>query len=886
MTFKNLKEYCKEQYGKEITLDKKKQVCPKCGHKTLCLYGENLEQGKCFHPNCNLHLNLNFINKGTDYLSIVANRFFEHSKGMLLSKGENNEYCRAYLYAVNDRKINPSILERSDVGANDVNYDVSSKNKDLLDEIENKIKEEQNEKELDELNKKQQTLKNTIESVQNFIKANWNCILFFYKDSYGRITRIKARKPYLDNKAFSICKIRNEVAGIFNYNLFCENKPKSKTKRDENLLVFEGEFDQLTFATWAYENTCPILSCSIGGANGDIETPFKITSGAVCIIYDNDEAGISVLEKAKKEHTVFSTTTPAPYKDIDEYIDSFEDKTACRNAIISLLNSAKLNFRDYKGIKAQITRIMKFSAHNLEKCQAITNIIIIELLKRGAFYKDNNFTYIFTYDSKRIIPIESRDEQLKLLLNRMGVNAAKDYYNYVVNEIQTYAFDNGKKIKIHDFCYYDWNKNILYLFNNDDIVYKITTDNIEEIENGDDGIMFNFKNCDSPFTLCEIDSSTNYLEKYILGAMNLDVEEGGITKEEYQILIQVWFLGTFFESIMPSKVLLAAVGEKGSGKTSILRRLGILLFGESFNSTPLPNTADDFDTIVTNRHFILFDNVDTGKPWLNDKLASIATGQTIEKRKKYSDNQSLKFPCKTFLALTSRTPVFSRDDVADRLICVPFKRFFAYKTEDEVIKDTLEHRNEIMTYIVREIQKILKAIVETKNYKYETTFRIADFAIFGLRLFDYLGGKEKFENIINKVCKVQKEFAIEEDSLVYMLKIFAKKQNKPHKMSGFELYKQLLYLANEDNFDIPEFRNKYKSVKSFTRRIANIKSNIANDVKITIYKERANQKSYQVELVDKDFELPATNNSLFENAMDKAQNIMNLENNNGGENDK
>ena len=87
------------------------------------------------------------------------------------------------------------------------------------------------------------------------------------------------------------------------------------------------------------------------------------------------------------------------------------------------------------------------------------------------------------------------------------------------------------------------------------------------------------------------------------------------------------------------------------------------------------------------------------------------------------------------------------------------------------------------------------------------------------------------------------------------------------------MHKNLLQIANKDNFDIPEFRAKYKSVKSLTRRIANIKDNISNDVKITIYKEQANQKSCKIELMDKDFELPTTNDSLFDSAIDKAQNM-------------
>lgn len=468
----------------------------------------------------------------------------------------------------------------------------------------------------------------------------------------------------------------------------------------------------------------------------------------------------------------------------------------------------------------------------------------------------------------------------------MGINAAKDYYNYVVNELSTYAFDNGAQIETHNFCYYDRKNNSLYIFNNDKTVYKITTENIEELENGDEGIMFNYKPEYEPFKLTKIDNAIDYFEKYVTDSMNVDTEASKLTDSDYKILLRLWFFSTFFNSIMPSKSILVAIGEKGSRKTSILKRLGIALFGSEYNVRPLPSKSEDFDTLVTNSHFVVFDNADTKREWLNDKLALVATGQTIEKRKLYTDNESVKLPTKTYLALTSRTPGFARDDVSDRLIGIYLIRVEDYIPEDEVMIDVIDNRNEIMTYIIYELQKILQTFEITKGRKYRTKFRIADFAVFGLRIFDALGKKEEFESILEKVCEVQKAFAVEEDSLVYVLKIFAKKQTQPHKMSRFELHKNLLQIANEDNFDIPEFRTKYKSVKSLTRRIANIKGNISNDVKITIYKERANQKSYKIEIMDKEFELPPTTESTFANSMEKAQNMTETSlDNKGGKNE-
>ena len=511
---------------------------------------------------------------------------------------------------------------------------------------------------------------------------------------------------------------------------------------------------------------------------------------------------------------------------------------------------------------------------------SVADIVINEFLQRGKFIQDRNYPYFFPDDSKHIIPLVNSNEDFRILLNRMGVNAAKDFYPFVAEELRTFCRTNGIKIETYNSCHYDSKNFALYLFNNDCIVYKITVDNIETLENGDEGVLFNYRSELEPFEFVEIDEHRDYLKEYVLDYMNLD-ESGVLNSDEQKELLRTWTMATFFNSIMPSKVILAAIGEKGSGKTSTLRRLGIILYGSKYNVAPLPTKADDFDALITNSHLAILDNVDTGTHWLNDKLASVSTGQSIQKRELYSDMKLLKFDTKTFVGVTSRTPQFTRDDVADRLICINFKRIKDEKGDDsfipenDLIQGVLDNRNQIISYIILELQKILKALKETNDRSYRTKFRIADFAKFGLRINDVIGRKEEFAKILDKVCQTQKDFAVEEDSLVYALKIFSKKHEAtPHKISGFELHKQLLLIANEDNFDIPEFRSKYKSVKSLTRRIANIKGNISSDVKITIYKERANQKFYKIELVDKDFELPLTKNNLLNKAMDKAMDKM------------
>lgn len=73
--FKNLSDATKAKYGKGLEERKGAQECVRCGKKHMHRYGDNLEKAKCFR--CGLHLNLNVINHGVNYTSIVAERFFE-----------------------------------------------------------------------------------------------------------------------------------------------------------------------------------------------------------------------------------------------------------------------------------------------------------------------------------------------------------------------------------------------------------------------------------------------------------------------------------------------------------------------------------------------------------------------------------------------------------------------------------------------------------------------------------------------------------------------------------------------------------------------------------------------------------------------------------------
>jgi hypothetical protein len=75
---------------------------------------------------------------------------------------------------------------------------------------------------------------------------------------------------------------------------------------------------------------------------------------------------------------------------------------------------------------------------------------------------------------------------------------------------------------------------------------------------------------------------------------------------------------------------------------------------------------------------VAFDNADATFKWLDDKLAIAATRGSVQKRELYTTNKLIDFPIHAFVGITSRTPQYRRDDVADRFLIMKIERLDCY----------------------------------------------------------------------------------------------------------------------------------------------------------------------------------------------------------------
>ncbi len=189
-------------------------------------------------------------------------------------------------------------------------------------------------------------------------------------------------------------------------------------------------------------------------------------------------------------------------------------------------------------------------------------------------------------------------------------------------------------------------------------------------------------------------------------------QEDNLTAEDRRLLFLVWFYSLFFPELFPTRPILAVIGERGSGKTISLRKVGQLLFGPSFNVMQLTDDPKDFDAAVTHDPFVAVDNSDTKVPWLDDRLAVVATGGSVKRRELYTTNRLVEFPVRAFVGVTSRTPHFRREDVADRLLLFYVKRFEMFVPESKILNELQVRRDEVLTEVVSHLHEIVRALEE------------------------------------------------------------------------------------------------------------------------------------------------------------------------------
>lgn len=472
-----------------------------------------------------------------------------------------------------------------------------------------------------------------------------------------------------------------------------------------------------------------------------------------------------------------------------------------------------------------------------EKREKIGEHIFSQLSKQGKFFFTNNLEFYFFYDKDKTL-YQTGAKQFNLLLFQIfGITANDTEYKKIIDILEGNAYQKGTETEIYNVCFYNKEENVLYVFNNGHTIYRITPNAIEPVDNGTDGVLFLKNVSHSEFKVNPhkplSDKEITDLLGIILKNPNYRQEESVLNQEESLFLFSSWFFSLFFFEIMPTRPILAFIGEKGSAKTFSLKLIKALFYGQkSMNIIRMPDSEKEADNFVINNYFWFFDNQDSqlkGRlSWTEDFLATLSTGNLVKRRELYTDKNELTFYPRGFPAITSRTPNFRRDDVSQRLLIIyldPLEED-KIKSENELIGNFFEKRNDIWLAIMLYLKRILEAL--ENGYKGKITHRMGDFQQFCFSMAKQEDNIEYVENLFQKMKNIQAKYTIEDNPIFEAIKEWIEKErpvknllsdettNRGREVSSKELYRELLEINN----DLP------KTNKSFAQKLKNIKTEL------------------------------------------------------------
>ncbi|MBX7135030.1 MAG: hypothetical protein K1X67_20375 [Fimbriimonadaceae bacterium] len=449
------------------------------------------------------------------------------------------------------------------------------------------------------------------------------------------------------------------------------------------------------------------------------------------------------------------------------------------------------------------------------KAREVSEVITAEFTRRGALYDDGSRTYVFLKDSRVLLPIGPDEDALCMALFDYGLFPQDRLTTDVIDALRYAAKRTGQRTEVHALSFYDRHSCTAYIYDFAGGVFVVAPSGVRHCDNGIDGHLFIQNPKWEPINIIGTVQNPIDWQKWLLNGIQFAT--GDLDANDSGFLLRVWVLSLYFPQLFPTRPILALTGEKGCGKSSLLRRLGQMLFGPRFNITAMTAKPDDFDALVTTDPLVIADNADKAPSWLEDRLAVIATGGTIQRRSYYTTNKLVDFPIRATVGITSRTPEFRREDVAERLVPLKLERITTFGAENELLADVQRLRQSLLTAIIGDVYRAVCQLEKQKSHQHVSATRLADFASFATKVGPVLGMEQPdVDRLFNRLSGQQVAFVTQDDPLFELVRSWLAKQgNVNREVSSTELMSELESLA--PGGDVPWAAGNPRSFAAYTR---------------------------------------------------------------------
>ncbi|MGD1837822.1 MAG: hypothetical protein ACPKPY_07165 [Nitrososphaeraceae archaeon] len=661
-------------------------------------------------------------------------------------------------------------------------------------------------------------------------------------DKSSDINNIDMRSKIEDNEIPAI-----EVKASSKKIMFCSNSPH---KNGSNYQII-GTLEPQVFEAWGIKEQISIIcdkyniSYNLKRSNNNLipikdlfESETKILEGhnrheALLRVMESllqRNRGIMTLEEIK-EHArkINQRLCVPPLNDIEfekqwkhaiKFIERNHDNinenretedTGNNNHIIK----GDTRFSNEKSVAEIITELA------LETCTLFKN----EYEQPYVLFKINNHYDVLSIDGSKFENYLAKlyyDQNEKQIANAEAINNA-------IRTLRAKALFGGRTIPLHlrvawarsdtkDFIYYDMcDEKRRYV--------KVTKQEGWRIVENQFDVLFKRFGHQSP----QVEPLYNYDPKIL----DNFVDSLNIKNYKHKLLVKVWMISLLIPDIV--KPMLLPFGEKGSAKSTLFRKIKMLIDPSHLDLFSITHSKEEFIQQLSHNYLCFYDNVRYEPKWLSDEVCRAITGTSHSKRKLYSDDDDIPYRYKKILGFAGINVIFKEPDALDRSIKIELERI---REENNIPDSKIEQelKQQIPGLLGYIFDIVSKALAIKDSIRLDRLPRMADFAEWGEAIARALGYSPlEFINTYFENIGEQNVEIIEDDPFAYAISKFIDYERQSWISSPRIFIDHLKNYAENNNIESIKFP---KNPQAVSRRLNKIKSNLREGLGIEVIVDR------------------------------------------------
>ena len=398
-------------------------------------------------------------------------------------------------------------------------------------------------------------------------------------------------------------------------------------------------------------------------------------------------------------------------------------------------------------------------ASGLQKKRAMCAEVCAWLGRRGRFYYDladrgHGTAMWFDAVDKRLHRV-GQDYFRSWLSRATAFSREFRDYKMFISAVEDEALIGDATQGITPRRYWHREGEKIYLSCGEGRMARVTAGAAEVVDNGTDGIVFEQGYALAPWRLLDDGAERDPFAACSVFSGVSTADGRGL------MLVRLWFAGMF--GVTGWKPLLVLSGNVGSGKTRVATAMFQLL-GMMPRVTAIDalGNVKDFWASVDKGGLFCLDNADHHIQWLPDALSVISTGGTFEKKKLYTDTETVTQEARCWAVVTSANPSFASDaGLGDRLITVNLERVERDTAESVLTREIEAARDAGLSWICRVMRL---ALADTQPVPRGMNRRHPDWAAWVWRLGRAAGMADEAERAIRENESFKAVFAVSNDA--------------------------------------------------------------------------------------------------------------------------